>query len=368
MVHRPGLTYDCAVRPLLARTAPLAALLVVLTASAASHAATPRVPAALLLRVVDSATRAPLPNAEVTASGRRGLTDASGEVRILYPEDGVLQVRVRQLGFRYVDRAFHRDPASRADEDTAVVALVRVGWALPQVVVRAERRCRENGDPARLPLSQASMELLRFGAEQFENFRRAYPFDLTMERRTTGTTPGRVLRPKVEVDTTPSYQWGDRYTPGKVVTELGRDEYFVPLLFVSALADSAFWERHCFVARGVESRDGRRLIRLDFSPTLDVRDPDWEGSAWLDSAHSVLARVDFRLTNLQHQAGPQQFDGYTVFSTPTPFIAMPDSTVAKWKTGVPSGPYGEMRLSGGMQTLVIREVAYRVRKPPSVAR
>jgi hypothetical protein len=354
------------VRSLLSRTAPLVALVFVLTTTAAMRAPETRAPAALLLRVVDSATRLPLPNAEVTASGRRGLTDASGELRILYPEDGELRVRVRQLGFGYVDRAFHRDQASRAAEDTAVVALVRMGWALPQVVVRAERRCREPGDAARLPLSQASMELLRFGAEQFENFRRAYPFDLTLERRTTGTTPGRMLRPKIEVDTTPSNQWGDRYTPGKVVIESGRDEYFVPLLFVSALADSAFWDRHCFVAHGVESRDGRRLIRLDFSPTLDVRDPDWEGSAWIDSARSVLARVDFRLTNLQHQIGPQQFDGYTVFSTPTPFIAMPDSTVARWLTGVPSGPYGEMRHSGGMQTLVIREVAYRGRKPPSV--
>lgn len=352
-------------RPLLSRTAPLAALLVVLTAATPTRTPTTRLPAALLLRVVDSATRAPVPNAEVTASGRRGLTDASGEVRILYPEDGALQVRVRQLGFRYVDRAFHRDPASRADEDTALVALVRVGWALPQVVVRAERRCRENGDPARLPLSHASMELLRFGAEQFENFRRTYPFDVTMERRTRSTTPGRLRQPKVEMDTTASNAWGDRYTPGKVVIENGRDEYFVPLLFVSALADSAFWDRHCFVARGVESRDGRRLIRLDFSLTLDVRDPDWEGSAWLDSARSVLARVDFRLTNLQHAAGPEQFEGYTVFSTPTPFIAMPDSTMARWTTGVPSGPYGEMRHSGGMQTLVIREVAYRGRRPPA---
>ena len=91
----------------------------------------------------------------------------------------------------------------------------------------------------------------------------------------------------------------------------------MPVLFVSALADSAFWNRHCFEARGVESHDGRRLIRLDFSPALDIRDPDWEGSAWLDSARSVLARVDFRLTNLRHVDGPQRFEGYTVFSTPT---------------------------------------------------
>jgi hypothetical protein len=356
------------VRRLVARSTPLALLLVVLTTTGATRASVAHAPSTLLLRVLDSATRLPLPNAEITAQGRRGLTDASGEVRILYPEVGELHVRIRQLGFRYVDRTFRRDTASRAEEDTAVVALVRVRWALPQVVVRAERRCKESGDANRLALSQASLELLRFGAEQFENFRRAYPFDLTTERRTSGTTPGRQGRPKVEMDTTASEQWGDRYTPGRVVTAIGANEYFVPLLFVSALADSVFWDRHCFVARGVESRDGHRLIRLDFSPTMDVRDPDWEGSAWLDSARSVLARVDFHLTNLRDVIGPQQFDGYTVFSTPTPYIAMPDSTVARWITGGPSGPYGEVRRSGGMQTLVIREVAYRRRRPPEVAR
>ena len=127
---------------------------------------------------------------------RRGLTDSWGEARIPYPEDGELRVRVRQLGFRYVDRTFRRDTASRADEDTAVVALARMGFALPQVVVRAERRCKDGSDAERVPLSQASMELLRFGAEQFDNFRRAYPFDITMERRTTLTTAGRTMRRK----------------------------------------------------------------------------------------------------------------------------------------------------------------------------
>jgi hypothetical protein len=328
----------------------------------------PVAPVVLLLRVVDSATRAPVPNAEVTAWSRRGLTDVKGEVRILYPENGELRVRVRQLGFRYVDRVFHHDASSSAEEDTAVVALVRVGFALPQVVVRAERRCEESGDPARVALSQASMELLRFGAEQFDNFRRAYPFDITMERRTTLSVRGNSMGRKAELDTTASNEWGDRYIPGKVLLESGRDEYFVPLLFVSALADSAFWERHCFIARGVESRDGRRLIRLDFSPTLDVEDPDWEGSAWLDSARSVLARVDFRLTNLRRLVGPQHFEGYTVFSTPTPYIAMPDSTVASWTTQRPSGPMGIHQRSTGKQTLVIRDVAYRRQKPPSTDR
>lgn len=315
---------------------------------------------------MDSASRLPLPNAEITASGRRGLTDARGEVRILWPEDGALQVRVRQLGFRYVDTTFRRDAASTAEEDTAVIALAHIAWSLPQVVVRAERRCRDSSDPMHVALTQSSMEVLRLGADQFENFRRAYPFDIALEQRTQfSAPPGRPRpRPRVIVDTTASNLWGDRYTPGNVLQRRGANEYFVPLLFVSALADSAFWSRHCFEARGVESREGRRLIRLEFRPTLDVNDPDWEGSAWLDSARSVLARVDFRLTRLGGLSTMQRFEGYTIFSTPTPYIAMPDSTVATWATQTLTGVYGETRRSEGMQVLVIRDVRYRGRRPP----
>ena len=343
-----------------------------LVASMAAHATrTPirRAPATLLLRVVDSASQLPIPNVEISAHDRRGLTDMRGEVRVFYPEDGELQVRIRQIGFRYAERTFQRDP-SRTTEDTAVVALARIGFALPQVVVRAERNCKEPVEPSYAALTEASMELLRFGAEQFENFRRAYPFAFALEERTSVALSFGMSRPKLRprIDTLEANKWGDRYVPGKVVIQSGRDEYFVPLLFVSALADSMFWNRHCFVARGVESRDGRRLIRLDFSPTLDVRDPDWEGSAWLDSARSVLARVDFRLTNLNSAIGPQRFAGYTVFSTPTPYIARPDSTVATWITAAPVGPYNELRRSGGTQMLLIRDVMYRGRVPPEAQR
>ena len=349
-----------------------ALLLLVLLATTSPRADSPRssTPAILLLRVVDSASHLPVPNAEVTAITTRALTDVHGEVRILWPDDGELRVRIRQLGFRYFEGTFHRGTSATATEDTVVVAMVHSGWALPQVVVRAERRCEESGDASRVALTQSSMELLRLGADQFENFRRSYPFDITLETRTVfGGTSGRLAPPRrLRVDTIASDLWGDRYTPGGVLQPRGRNEYFVPLLFVSALADSAFWSRHCFEARGVESRDGRRLIHLDFQPTLDVDDPEWEGSAWLDSARSVLARVDFRLTNLPMLGGPQRFEGYTVFSTPTPFIAMPDSTVATWVIQLPMGAYGEVRQSRGSQTLVIRDVAYRRRRPPGAER
>jgi hypothetical protein len=320
-------------------------------------------PATLRLRVVDSASRAPIPNAEVTAVTRHALTDARGEIRILWPANGTLSVRVRQLGFRYAEKTFVRGTST--SEDTAVVALAHAEFALPQAVVSAERRCRPDRDEARLALSQSSIELLRFGAEQYGNFRRAYPFAITLERRTTRPEPNRVgpRTEKVE-EITDSDAWGDRYMPDAVLQHTGATSWFVPLLFVSALADSAFHARHCFVARGVETREGRRVIRLDFTPALDVRDVDWEGAAWIDSAASVLRRVEFRLTNLRNRYGPRYFEGYTMFSTPSPFIARPDSTVARWSTYGTSVGYDERASPEAVQTLVIREVTYRRERPP----
>ena len=323
-------------------------------------------PTTLLVRVVDSLSRLPLPNAEVTAVSRRALTDARGEVRIGWPAEGTtLSVRVRQLGFRYVERTVRRGTSPSATEDTVVVALARAAFALPQMVATAKPRCRDIGGEAQIALSKSSLDLLRFGAEQYNAFRETYPFDITIERRTVINERGR-LSPMIlrQEEVFSADDWGDRYTPGQVLQRTGSSGYFVPLLFVSALADSVFLERHCFVARGVVTQDGRRVIRLDFSPALGVRDVDWEGSAWLDSAASVLARIDFRLTNLRDRSGPQEFQGYTVFSMPTPFIAMPDSTVARWSSGTSSGAYGTQPSPGAVQAVTIRSLVYRGAKPP----
>jgi hypothetical protein len=136
-----------------------AAGLALSVAIAISSTAAAQQPATLRLRVVDSASRAPIPNAEVTAVKRHALTDARGEIRILWPTDGTLAVRVRQLGFRYAERTLRRGTSATATEDTAVVALAHAEFALPQVVVSAERRCRPDRDEARLALSRSSIEL-----------------------------------------------------------------------------------------------------------------------------------------------------------------------------------------------------------------
>src|SRR4051794_38312764 len=99
------------------------AALLTVTPISTSHA---QAPALLLVRVRDSLSGAPLPNAEVTAIGRKTLTGPKGQVRIQWPAEGVITVRVRQLGFRYVERTVRRGTSSA--EDTLDVAMQRAAF------------------------------------------------------------------------------------------------------------------------------------------------------------------------------------------------------------------------------------------------
>jgi len=313
----------------------------------------------LLVRVRDSLSGAPLPNAEVQAIGRKTLTGPQGQVRIVWPTEGVLFVRVRQLGFRFEQRTVQRGTSPTATEDTLTIMMQRAAFALPQMTAVVDARCRDrdaNAPPT--PLSASAVELLRFGAEQYGTFRARYPFALTVERRTE-LFVSNYSRPRnaTSEELTNSDEWGDRYFPGRVLQRTGTNDYFVPLLFVSALADSAFWARHCFVARGVELRDNRRVIRLDFSPAIGVDEPEWEGAAYIDSAASVLTRVEFHLTNLRDRNGPRRFEGYTVFTTPSPYIARPDSTFSRWVSNGSSTGWSK-------QDLIIEDVRYTKEAPP----
>ena len=331
--------------------------------AALDAAASAPLPTMLVVHVVDSASRIALSNAEVTAASVRKLTDRDGNARFPWPADGTLEIRVRQLGFRYARRTLHRGTSATAREDTAVVALRPAAFALPQMATQADARCEGTPDSATLALSTSSMELLRFGAEQYANFRIRYPFHVTLARRTVRSALPKAQRVEESKEVAESETYGDPYKPGQVISRIPNG-YFVPVLFVEALADSAFWNRHCFLAKGVESRDGRRVIRLDFTPSRDVRAPDWAGSAWIDSAASVLRRVDFRLVNVRARGAPTRYEGYTTFAMPSPFIAVPDSTVAWWWSESKPSPGDDMFTADVLQFLTTRELAYRYEKPP----
>jgi hypothetical protein len=324
---------------------------------------TPPLPTMLVVHVVDSASRRPLVNAEVSAAPIRRLTDANGNARFAWPADGLLKIRVRQIGFRYAERTVHRGTSPTAREDTVVVALRTAAFALPQMVAVADVRCAAKPDSAALALSTSTMELLRFGAEQYNAFRAAYPFHVVLNRRTVRSAVTKGPRAEEVKEEAESETFGDPYRPGMVIQRIPAGLY-VPVLFVSALADSAFWNRHCFDAKGVETREGRRVIRLDFVPSRGVRETEWAGSAWIDSAASVLRRVDFRLVNIQGRGAPQRYEGYTTFSMPSPFIAVPDSTIAWWWSETKPSSSDDKYTADVLQFLTTRDVVYLRDTPP----
>lgn len=324
--------------------------------------ATSSQPATLVVTVIDSLSRHRIVNADVTdlSSNVRVSTDENGHARLAWPSSGPLLIRVRQLGFKPVTRQLHHAVAGSAN-DSATVMLSRVEYILPPVKTTAGTACDSPSDSTSAQLSAKTLEQIILGAEKYEAFRKKYPFRATIVRRTATLSPDgkltRLVESKGEVS---SENWGDRYRQGEVVRSDGLG-FSVPLLFLGTLADPEFWRHHCFLARGIEEQSGRRLIRLDFQPARNVRTADWEGSAFIDSASSMLVRLEFSLANLSASSRPRRLEGYTTFKSPAPYFVIPDSTVAGWWRRGPSR--GDWGMPDVGQSLYTSSVTYRNARP-----
>ncbi len=91
-------------------------------------------------------TRRPLSNAEVIdmLTGQQRVTDEHGLARVQWPSSGDLRLRVRQVGYRFVDRTLKH--AADGSADTITVALSRVVFTLPQVLATSQcSRRRRSG-------------------------------------------------------------------------------------------------------------------------------------------------------------------------------------------------------------------------------
>jgi hypothetical protein len=322
-----------------------------------------RLPAhSLVVQVIDVGTQRPLPNADVfeLATGTHRLTNARGEARLDWPTTGVFRLRVRQLGYRFVERELR---ASGAPVDTVTIALDRVAFVLPELRAEVRHQCDALPDSASRQLALLALGQLRLAAEHYEQFRREYPFDMRGERRTVFVgSDGHPKQVQVNPERESSDRWGDPYRPGDVLRRERRG-FSASLLFISTLADSVFWSAHCFSVRGMETRGTQRLLRLEFAPVPDLQTPDWEGTAWIDSSTSVLRRIDFRLVGLSDDDEPRRLEGYTTFSAPSPYITIPDSIVAYWWRRA-SADRPEWGNPDVVQLLRVVNIAYRGATPP----
>jgi hypothetical protein len=322
-----------------------------------------RQPTFLVVTVIDSLARYPLVNADVVdvASGQHRFTDERGQARLPWPSDGRLRLRVREIGYRPVQRTLER--ASTSGEATTF-ALRKVAYVVSPV--RDTSHCVTTDDSAALALSVAVLEQVEQGGAKYTEFQRLYPFEASVQIRTALVPEvGPVKRIVRKNEKFKSESWEGVYRPGNVV-EYSRDGSFLaPILFLSTLGDSVFWEHHCFVARGIQSYQGTRAIRLQFSPSPDVRGPDWEGSALLDSATSYLLHLDFHLANLDVRKGLTRLDGYQTFTSPSPFVIMPDSVIAVWWTRTKTKDEQNWERPDVVQSLHIDSLKYRKQTPPA---
>jgi hypothetical protein len=316
-------------------------------------------PSTLIVTVVDSSARYPLVNADVIdlKSGQHRLTDEVGQARLPWPSDGELRLRIREVGYQPQQRTLRQ---TAIPNSAVTFAMSRVAYVIS--TVKAVSHCSTGADSSSLDQSVAALDQLKQGAEKYDQFRRLYPFEATIVRRTAAVPPSGDIKRIIEnKERFRSENWESAYRPGDII-QYEHGAFNVPLLFLSTLADSVFWEHHCFLFRGVNSYQGLRVVRLEFTPSADVTGPDYEGAALLDSATSYLIRVDFSLANLHRRNGPTRLEGYITFMSPSPFVLVPDTTTAIWWTRkVESGEWGKPDFA---QSLRLQELKYRKATPP----
>jgi hypothetical protein len=299
-------------------------LTIALAASVPAAAQTPRV-VLVVVRAADGDVA--LPNAEVIDfdTNLRRFTNEAGLARVVIPGSGAQRLRVRQIGFAYLDTA-----VTASSPDTVTIHLRRVAFALPRVVTLARRDCPTIAPEAE-GLAYWALEAIREGAERYISFRSAYPFRIDFERRSVfKPRPGREPGVTVGREASDAKNWGETYKPGGVVsrTALG---FSILNLFLQHLGDPVFWEVHCPQHAKVEGPADARVVRLSFEPSQSSRTSDWGGDVLIDSATSVLQRLEFRLRVVDgDQVAPPRLEGYTTFRYPSPFIAIADSTISMW--------------------------------------
>jgi hypothetical protein len=317
-------------------------------------------PSTLVVTVVDSGAGFPLTNADVTelSTGQHRFSDEHGQARFAWPSNGKLQLRVREIGYQPVERTLERAVSS---DSAAIFSLKKVAYVIAPVSDTSH--CPTSHDSAALALSVSVLEQLKQGAEKYDRFRRLYPFETTVERRTAAVPAnGVIARIIASKETYRSDNWEAHYRPGDIL-EYDRGYFVAPLLLLPTLADSIFWDHHCFVARGLESYHEIRVVRLEFTPTADIKGPDWQGVALIDSSTSTLVRVDFNLAHPKGRFAPKRLEGYTTFVSPSPYVIVPDTTAAMWWTHDPGDPtlWGQPDF---IQMLYTLETKYRKGKPP----
>jgi len=257
------------------------------------------------------------------ALGRERFTDDRGVFRLFDLPAGPVQIRVRHLGYTPVSTSV----TARANAvDTVRVELSHIAVRLTAMQVRAYPQCSSPGPPSAEaePAFATVFDQLRQNAEQYQLLANAYPFELMVERMMFRTLVNQEVRIEA-VDTIPlrsSDRW--TYEPGRVITRMGSSWARTVILNIPTLvhfADNAFLANHCFHDGGEETIDGVTLLRVDFVAASRIKDPDVDGSMYLDPTSFQIRRAFLHVTKVPRGiAGLLDTEATTLFAELLPSV------------------------------------------------
>jgi len=317
-------------------------------------------PIPVIVAIRDAASGASLPNAELldtTSLQVRGRSDRNGLIRLRLDRSPACY-RVRQIGYLPSGLPAGAVPVPN---DTLVVGLERAAFALEELPVLSGSGC-PGSSPGSGGTAAWLLDQVQLAASTYEGFVEAWPFEVRLERKTstrrrTGGYALREARERVQ-----GKRWREEYRPGNVVKS-DRLGFSVPIFFVTLLGDQAFLENHCFRYDSLGTVDGSPFRILSFTPVPAIEKVDWAGRILLDPESGILRQIKFELVNLAGFRLLARFEGSTSFREVSPFVVIPDSTLAWWwRTADRAGERNS--LPDVVQLLKVTEVKFRDDKRP----
>ncbi len=305
----------------------LLALLAVQGGTPASHCVALSQPVSVIIAIRDAATGTSLPNAELldTTSLRvQGRSDRNGLIRLRLDLSPTCY-RVRQIG--YLPAGFPSGTAP-APNDTLVVSLSRAAFALEELTVLSGSGC-PGSSPGSGGTAAWLLDQVQLAASTYEGFVDTWPFEVRLERRTSSRRPTGTYALREERERVEGKRWREEYRPGNVVKS-DRLGFSVPIFFVTLLGNQTFLENHCFRYDSLGTVDGSPFRILSFTPVPSLDKVDWAGRILLDPESGILRQIRFELVNLAGFRSLARFEGSTTFREVSPFVVIPDSTLAWW--------------------------------------
>lgn len=264
---------------------------------AGAQATTP----SLIGDVVSRETGGPLAHAMITLVGneRQTFTSDGGVFAFTSLAPGTYRIRAVHIGFTPSEVSV--EIVAGAAPPRVRIALARLSVQLATVKVTATAAFRTPGrpNPDVEPDFAAIVGQLRMNAEQFQLLSDSFPFTYKVQQvfyelhnDSSRTTQD------VESESYRSDARGWEYKMGDVVARAPDGHMLMHLPTLRDFASYEFLNNHCFSYGGIEQTRSGPLIRIAFQADVQIRNPDVNGTVYLDAKTYQIRRAELRLTKI----------------------------------------------------------------------